>query len=105
MAKRLKSSEPGEIADWVNESLDDMRDQLIAHIDDVMEEHKTLLKSAFIDGDPVLHRIAHDTMKTNADNMSETKRTLIKNSIWGLIVGGFLLNWEAIKIGIKLWFK
>ena len=88
MGKRLKSNDPEDIQEWVEAELKE-RD-----------------KSAFVDADPNAHRIDHVEMKDGEKASSDFKRTLLKNSAWGIGVGVFMLIFEAAKSGAKMsWFK
>ena len=87
MSKRLKSNDPSDIEDWVRTEIEERNE------------------AAFVGGDADAHRLEHASMHKDEAATSDLKRTLVKNSTWGLLAGVLMLNWEAIKIGLKAWFK
>lgn len=102
---RPESNNPSDIAVWVGSGLDELRDELIGHIDKRHREQLEMFKAAFPDGDLAGHAAAHRDMIRRAEDNRDLRRSIVRNGAWGLLAAGALANWEAVKTALKEWLR
>lgn len=103
--QRPESSDPRDIAMFVESRFDAIRDELLEHIDAKFEEQRLMFMSAFPDSDPTKHRLWHeDRSEYEADNR-EMRRSVAKWSTIGLMGSAVSFNWDAIKEALKSWLR
>ena len=103
--KRPESSDPRDVADFVDSRVDEMEERISQHFDRRFAELTAMFRSAFPDDDPVQHRKAHDLMieaaKEEAEFWQELKKHLAKGTAWSLLVA--LAG--AAYVGVQIWIK
>lgn len=85
----------------VDEAVAKHQSDMITHIDAKFGQLDTLFKSAFPNGDPVGHRLAHEGQIKSAEFWSRIKISLAEKLAFGVVSGGLLFiglaAWEALK--------
>ena len=105
MPSRPDSSDPRDIADYVDEKLHEMEDRLGTKIAAGFRDQADLYRSGFVDGDPAMHRHAHEIMMKAAeaqrDFWLDMTKKVAQGGVWAAVAGiaTALWVWLQIKIG------
>ena len=79
--------------------------ELLAHIDARFDEQRQWFGDAFPGGDIAAHRIAHERQAEADADFKSLRRSLIEKGAFGLIAALLAMNWEAIKMAVREFFK
>lgn len=102
---RPESNDPRDIAVWVGASLEDLRDELIRHIDKRHDEQLTMFKTAFTDHDIHKHKAWHEAREAQEADGRELRRSVVRWGAVGALGAGLSFNWNALVAAIKDAFK
>lgn len=107
--QRLETSEPRDIAEYVDKGLDMLEKKLTEHIDKRFDELRESLlnafKEAFPEGDLASHRLTHIKQIEADRDFKSLRRSLIEKGSIGLFLTMAAMNWEAIKMWLKEVFR
>lgn len=103
--QRLITSDPRDIAEYVDAGMDALEEKLIKHVDRRFDELADLLRGAFPDGDMTKHRLSHERQLEAEADLKSLRRSLIEKGAFGLIAAMVVMNWEAIKLLVKEAFR
>ena len=98
---RPDSSDPRDIADFVDGRFDDLEKRLVEHMDAKFGEVRTLFLSGFPDGDPTLHREYH---KERIELM-KSRKALNLAVLEKLLVGGAWSVLIAMSTALWMWLQ
>lgn len=100
-ASRPESTDPRDIAAWVDSRIESMQGQLIEHIDKKHAEQRQWFLEAFSSQDPARHRLWHERAEEN----EQERRGIIRSIFRWAAVGGAgafaSFNWDAIKTWLR----
>lgn len=103
--QRPESSDPRDIAIFMDSRFDEHKAEILQHIDAKFEEQRRLFLSAFPASDPTRHRLWHeDRSESEADNR-DMRRSVTKWATIGLMGSAVSFNWDAIKEALKALWK
>lgn len=103
--QRPESSDPRDIAMFVESRFDAIRDELLEHIDAKFEEQRLMFMSAFPASDAARHRLWHQARDEAEDDRRDMTRSIKRWGIVGLFGTLATWNWDAIKEAVKTWIK
>lgn len=88
----------------VDEAMAKHKSDMLQHMDAKFGQLDGLIKSAFPGGDPVGHRLAHESQIKTAEFWSRIKASLAEKLAFGIVSGGLLFlglaAWEAFKVKV-----
>ena len=102
---RPETGDPRDIAVWVDSRFDDLREEIIAHIDKRHQEHMAALLEAFPKGDLHRHRLWHEDRTETEGEHRDLRRNVTKWASLGVIGTLASFNWDAIKEAFKQWMR
>lgn len=103
--KRLTTSDPRDIAEYVDAGMDALEEKLIKHVDRRFDELADLLRGAFPEGDMTKHRLSHERQLEAEADFKSLRRSLVEKGAFGLLAAVAVINWEAIKMAVKGLFR
>lgn len=103
--ERLVTADPRDIAEYVDRGMDQLEEKLIKHVDRRFDELADLLRGAFPEGDLTKHRLEHERRIEAEADLKSLRRSLIEKGAFGLIAALLAMNWEAIKMAVREFFK
>ena len=102
MPSRPDSSDPRDIADYVEARLDALEAHLRSDIAQGFRESNELFRSAFVDGDPVLHKHAHqlqiEAAAAQRDFWRDMTKKVAQGGVWAAIVGIAMTIWVYLQM-------
>lgn len=102
---RPESNDPRDVAAFVDARVAQANRELRAHIDARFDEQRQWFDDAFPGGDIAAHRIAHERQAEADADLKSLRRSLIEKGAFGLIAALLAMNWEAIKMAVREFFK
>lgn len=102
---RPESNDPRDVAAFVDARVAQANRELRAHIDARFDEQRQWFDDAFPGGDIAAHRIAHERQAEADADFKSLRRSLIEKGAFGLIAALLAMNWEAIKMAVREFFK
>lgn len=100
-----ESNDPRDVAAFVDARVAQANRELLAHIDARFDEQRQWFDAAFPGGDIAAHRIAHERQAEADADFKSLRRSLIEKGAFGLIAALLAMNWEAIKMAVREFFK
>ena len=100
-----ESNDPRDVAAFVDARVAQANRELRAHIDTRFDEQRQWFDDAFPGGDIAAHRIAHERQAEADADFKSLRRSLIEKGAFGLIAALLAMNWEAIKMAVREFFK
>ena len=100
-----ESSDPRDIAIFVDSRFDAFKEDLLQHIDQKFEEQRRFLLSAYPDNDPVKHFMWHQRRDEQEAEHRDIRQGVRRWGVVGLISVLATWNWEAIKEALKALWK
>lgn len=94
---RPDSSDPRDIAMFVDSRLSDLETRLCDHFDAKIEDVLARLMAGFPGGDLAAHKADHVAQRQRDEDGRDLRRSLLKNGVWGAIATVAAMNWEGIK--------
>lgn len=85
----------------VDEAMKKHQREMVKHFDQKFAHIDSLIRSAFPGGDPLGHRLSHESQIRAAEFWARVKASLAEKLAFGVVSGGLLFlglaAWEAIK--------
>lgn len=103
--QRPESSDPRDIAMFVDSRFDAFKEDLFHHIDQKFEEQRRFLLSAYPANDPVKHLMWHQRREEQEAEHRDIRQSVRRWGVVGLISVLATWNWEAIKEALKALWK
>lgn len=103
--ERLVTADPRDIAEYVDRGMDQLEEKLIKHVDRRFDELADLLRGAFPEGDMTKHRLSHERQLEAEADFKSLRRSLVEKGAFGLLAAVAVINWEAIKMAVREFFK
>lgn len=103
--QRPESSDPRDIAMFVDSRFDVFKEDLLHHIDQKFEEQRRFLLSAYPANDPVKHLMWHQRREEQEAEHRDIRQGVRRWGVVGLLSVLATWNWAAIKEALKALWK
>jgi hypothetical protein len=100
-----ESSDPRDIAIFVDSRFDAFKEDLLQHIDQKFEEQRCFLLSAYPANDPVKHFMWHQRRDEQEAGQRDIRQGVRRWGVVGLLSVLATWNWGAIKDALKALWK
>jgi len=100
-----ESSDPRDIAIFVDSRFDVFKEDLLQHIDQKFEEQRRFLLSAYPANDPVKHFMWHQRRDEQEAGRRDIRQGVRRWGVVGLLSVLTTWNWDAIKEALKALWK
>ena len=100
-----ESSDPRDIAIFVDSRFDAFKEDLLQHIDQKFEEQRRFLLSAYPANDPVKHFMWHQRRDEQESGQRDIRQGVRRWGVVGLLSVLATWNWDAIKDALKALWK
>ena len=100
-----ESSDPRDIAMFVDSRFDAFKEDLLQHIDQKFEEQRRFLLSAYPANDPVKHLMWHQRREEQEADHHDIRQGVRRWGVVGLLSVLATWNWDAIKDALKALWK
>ena len=103
--QRPESSDPRDIAMFVDSRFDAFKEDLLHHIDQKFEEQRRFLLGAYPANDPVRHLMWHQRRDEQEAEHRDIRQGVRRWGVVGLLSVLATWNWDAIKEALKALWK
>ena len=103
--QRPESSDPRDIAIFMDSRFDEHKAEILQHIDAKFEEQRRLFLSAFPASDPVKHLMWHQRRDEQEAEHRDIRQGVRRWGVVGLLSVLATWNWGAIKEALKALWK